>query len=77
MELDVMTHCKREIPNILFLKEMNIQLLSLMTNLSTETDSSVDTQLGGKKDRYRVILRLPHAISVIITLVYSYRSNFV
>lgn len=52
-----MTHCKREIPNILFLKEMNIQLLSLMTNLSTETDSSVDTQLGGKKDRYRVILR--------------------
>lgn len=50
---------------------MNTQLLSPMTNLSTETDSSVDTQLRVRKDRYGVILRLPHAKSVIITLVYT------
>ena len=44
-----MTHFKREIPNILFLKEMNTQLLSLMTNLSTESDSSVEYTVEGAR----------------------------
>lgn len=44
-----MIHFKREIPNILFLKEMNIQLLSLMTNLSTESDLSVEYKLRGQE----------------------------